>query len=87
MGLEIYSTEQAVQIAYGHETIRFLSPRSFRTRYIVLLRNAGHREFLNEPVYECASRWPVNRQSRGGESQGKDRPAAVAGGSPGPYSG
>jgi hypothetical protein len=60
MCLEIYSTEQPIQIPFAHETIRFLNPRSFRIRYIVLVRNAGYREIasltviLPRPIYHLA---------------------------------
>jgi hypothetical protein len=43
MCLEVYSTEQPVQIPFAHETVRFLSLRSFRIRYIVLVRNVGYK--------------------------------------------
>jgi hypothetical protein len=39
----VYSTDQPIQIPYAHENFRFLSPRAFRARYALLVRNAGFR--------------------------------------------
>jgi hypothetical protein len=43
MCIEVYSTEQPIQIPFEHETIRFLTPQSFRGRYTVLVRNSGYK--------------------------------------------
>ncbi|HYV39359.1 MAG TPA: hypothetical protein VE988_26960 [Gemmataceae bacterium] len=43
MCIEVYSTDQPIQILYESENLRFLSPLSFRGRYILLVRNAGFR--------------------------------------------
>jgi hypothetical protein len=41
--IEVYSKDQPIQILYENENLRFLSPLSFRGRYILLVRNAGYR--------------------------------------------
>src|SRR5438552_114134 len=58
MCIEVYSKDQPVQILYEHENFRFLSERSFRGRYIFLVRNAGYTPvsvlsmIFPRPLYE-----------------------------------
>ncbi len=43
MCVEVYSTDQPIQIPYENENIRFTSPRAYGARHTFLVRNAGFR--------------------------------------------